>query len=155
MSSIKLRNEYKGAIDSNKAEYFKMNKEVDKLDLMIKKERLIDKTTDSDLGSEESDKYNYLSGKVNKQNNNLNKANQMGNEIVTTQGKTMEELIRQREKLKSANNTISEVEQTLSLHDQFVACMNNRELFAKLKLVFVIVLLGIANLIVLNIKLFK
>ncbi len=153
MSSIKIRSEHKGAIESNKAEYYKMLKEVDKLDNLLKKERLIDKTTDADLENE-NDKYNYLSGKIKKQNNNLSKANQMGNEIIGNQNLTMEELVRQRNKLNSANSGLEEVEHNLSLHDQFIGVMNNRELYSKLKMVFIIILLFIANMIVLKIKLF-
>jgi chromosome segregation ATPase len=153
MSTINIRKENKGAIDSNKAEYYKMIKEIEKLEINIKKERLLDKANDMDIETE-NDKYDYLGGKLKKQNNSLNKANNVGNEVINTQAKTMEELVRQRTKLTTANDGLNEVEQNLSLHDQFVGVMNDRELYTKLKLVFVIVVLSIANLIVLRIKLF-
>ena len=131
-----------------------MMKDVEKIDTQLKKEKLIDKSIEAEHEMEnDSDKFNYLSGKINKQNNSLNKASQMGKEITSTQNKTLDELVRQRNKLQHTNNLVTEVEHTLSLHDQLVGVMGNRELYNKLKLVGIVVLLFIADVIVLSIKL--
>ncbi len=129
-----------------------MIKEIDKIHNQIKKERLIDKSIEVDHENE-GDKYNYLNNKLNRQNKNLAKAQQMGVDINTTQDKTLMELQRQKDKLRNANDMMGEVEQTLSLHDQIVGVMSNRELFNKLKLVAIVLMLFIADLLVLYIKL--
>ena len=150
MVTDKIRHEYIGAIRSNKTEYDKMIKEIDKIHNQLKKERLLDNTVEPE---NEGDKYNYLNKKMLKQNNNLVRAQQMGNEITETQDKTLEELVRQKNKLKGANEMMGEVEQSLSLHDQLLGVMSNRELFNKLKLVSIVILLLFADLLVLYIKL--
>jgi hypothetical protein len=127
-----------------------MVKEIDKIHNQLKKEKLIDYQVEHE---NEGDKYNYLSNKLNKQNNNLAKAQKMGVEITNTQDKTLEELVRQKNKLKGANDMMGEVEQKLSLHDQILGVMSNRELFNKLKLCLIAVLLLFADLLVLYIKL--
>jgi hypothetical protein len=128
-----------------------MIKDIEKIDLQLKKERLIDKSTDDQEDSGE--KFNYLHGKINKQNIQLNNAVKMGKEITTNQDLTYIELKNQRDKLQKANNMMTEVEQTLSLHDQLVGVINNRDLFNKLKLVVIVALLFIADVLVLYIKL--
>jgi hypothetical protein len=127
-----------------------MVKEIDKIHNQLKKEKLLDYQVEPE---NEGDKYNYLSNKLNKQNNNLAKAQQMGLDITSTQDKTLEELVRQKNKLKAANDMMGEVEQKLSLHDQILGVMSNRELFNKLKLCLIAVLLLFADLLVLYIKL--
>src|SRR5690606_34198172 len=102
----------------------KMVREIDKLDTQLKEELLIDKTTEID-NDDGSDQYNYLAHKVGKQNRNLNKANELGKEITTTQDRTREELYRQRNKLTHTNEVVGEVEQTLSVLDQITQVMNN------------------------------
>ncbi len=128
-----------------------MIKDIEKIDLQLKKERLIDKSTDDHEDSGE--KFNYLHGKINKQNNQLNNAVKMGKEITKNQDLTYIELKNQRDKLQKANNMMTEVEQTLSLHDQLVGVVNNRDLFNKLKLVLIVALLFLADVLVLYIKL--
>jgi hypothetical protein len=127
-----------------------MVKEIDKIHNQLKKEKLLDYQVEPE---NEGDKYNYLSNKLNKQNNNLAKAQQMGLDITNTQDKTLEELVRQKNKLKGANDMMGEVEQKLSLHDQILGVMSNRELFNKLKLCLIAILLLFADLLVLYIKL--
>jgi hypothetical protein len=153
MSSIKIRNEYKGAIDSNKSEFIKSLREIEKLDQQIKKEKLIDKTTDPDFENE-SLKYQYLNKRLQSQNTNLTHASTTANDITTSQTRTLEELYRQKKKLISTNETVTEIEKTLSLHDQIFQVMNNRELFNKFKLVLIAALLFLANFIVIYIKFF-
>jgi hypothetical protein len=133
-----------------------MTKDIDKIDLQLKKDRLIEKNleTHSD-GDRNDDKYDYLGNKITKQNKNLKKAEKMGKEIENTQNLTYEELRRQRERLQHTNGVVTEVEETLSLHDQLFGVMNNRELYNKLKLVVVIALLFLADILVLWIKVLK
>lgn len=128
-----------------------MLKEIEKIETQLKKERLIDKSTEDneDSGNE---KYNYLNSKINKQNNQLNNALRTGKEITTNQNLTILELQNQKQKLINANKTMGEVEQTLSLHDQLVGVINNRELFNKLKLVAIIAMLFIADCLIIYVK---
>jgi hypothetical protein len=150
--SEKLRKEHIGAIKNNKFEYEKMLKEVEKLELDLKKEKLLDKSIQPD-NDDENEKLGKFSKKIDKQNKQLGKAARIGKEITTNQDMTLVELKRQRDKLEKTNNIVNEVENTLSLHDQLVGVMNNRELFNKLKLVGIVVLLFIADILVLYIKL--
>jgi len=128
-----------------------MLKEIEKIETQLKKERLIDKSTEDheDSGNE---KYNYLNSKINKQNNQLNNALRTGKEITTNQNLTILELQNQKQKLINANKMMGEVEQTLSLHDQLVGVINNRELFNKLKLVAIIAMLFIADCLIIYVK---
>ncbi len=150
MSSISIRNEHKGAIESSKSEYFKMFKEIEKLENYIKKERLIEKGMVDE--PDESENYNFLNNKIKNQNVNLKVANKEGSEVIDNQTNTMIELQRQRGKLENVNEDLGQVESSLSLHDQFVGVMKNRELCRKLKLVVIILLLFMANVIVLYLK---
>jgi hypothetical protein len=154
ISSIKIRNEYKGAIDNIKSEYLKTIKEVEKLEVVLNKERLIDTTSPPDFDMENSHKYQYLSSKLDDQNKTLKNVNQTGNEIIKTQQVTLNELDKQKNQIIKIDQTVGDVEHHLSLHDQIFEVMNNRELFNKLKLVLVVVLLLFADILVLYIKLF-
>ena len=58
----------------------------------------------------------------------------------------------QGERLAGINTKLVEIEQNLSLNEQIVGVMANRELFYKLKLGLIVMLLFIADLIVLYIK---
>lgn len=126
---------------------------MEKIDTQIKKEKLFENINDPEQESK-SDNLKFLSNRLDKQNNNLNKANLTGSNIIETQTRTAKELERQRGVLTNANDMITEVEKELSLHDQLVNVMNNRELFNKLKLVIVIALLFIADILILYIKFF-
>jgi hypothetical protein len=128
-----------------------MLKEIEKIETQLKKERLIDKSTE-DHEDSNSEKYNYLHGKINKQNTQLGNALRTGKEITTTQNLTFIELQNQKQKLMNANKMVGEVEQTLSLHDQLVGVINNRELFNKLKLVAIVAMLFIADCLVVYVK---
>jgi len=150
--SEKFRKEYIGAIKNNKFEYEKMLKEIEKLELDLKKEKLIDKSTQP-YDEDENEKLGKFSKRIDKQNNQLTKAARIGKEITTNQDMTLVELKRQRDKLEKTNNIVNDVENTLSLHDQLVGVMNNRELFNKLKLVGIVVLLFIADILGIYIKL--
>jgi len=154
ISSIKIRNEYKGQIDNCKSEYLKTIKEVEKLEIILNKERLIDSTTPSDFDMENSHKFQFLNSKLEDQNKTLRGANKTGNEIIKTQTVVLNELDKQKNQIVKIDQTVSEVEEHLSIHDQIFQVMNNRELYNKLKLVVVIVLLLFADILVLYIKLF-
>lgn len=154
MSSIKIRNDFKGAVDNCKSEYLKAIKDIDKLEVIFNKERLIESTTHSDFDMENAHKYQFLNSKLDDQNKTLGDANKTGNEIIKTQTIILNELDKQKNQLDKIDQTVSEVEEHLSIHDQIFQVMNNRELFNKLKLVVVVVLLLFADILVLYIKLF-
>lgn len=105
-----------------------------------------------DEPDDNSDKYKLLNNKLDKQNNDLVKAKNIHHNIIDTQTKTAEALVDQRKRLENTKAKLEEVEQTLSIQDQIFGVMNNRELYSKAKLVFIIILLFFANLIVLYIK---
>jgi hypothetical protein len=154
ISSIKIRNEYKGDIDSCKSEYLKTIKELDKLEVTLNKERLIESTTNSDFDKDNAQKYKILDSKLSEQNKTLKSANKMGDDIVKTQANTLYELDRQKNQIIKIDGTLSEVEEQMSIHDQIFGVMNNRELFNKLKLFVIVALLFFADILVLYIKLF-
>ena len=153
-SSIKIRNEYKGEIDNCKSEYLKTIKELDKFEVTLNKERLVESSTNNDFDKDNARKYKILDSKLSDQNTTLKNANRMGDVIVITQANTLKELDRQKNQITKIDENVSEVEEQMSIHDQIFHVMNNRELFNKLKLVLVVALLFFADILVLYIKLF-
>lgn len=151
-----MRREHKGTIDSLKSEYDKNVKEIKKMEEKVKEERLMEKTVDPDfenINNKNNDKRKYMANKINTTTDTLRSAIVMSSEAIRNQERTTEEIIRQNGVLRETNMKVDEVYQELSLHDQIFGVMANRELFNKMKLVFVIALLFVADLIVLYIKL--
>jgi Skp family chaperone for outer membrane proteins len=144
----RLRQEYKGTIDSVISEYNKMLRDVDKEEQSIRKEILLISGSDQ----EKQHKYDQWNKKLDHGTKSLEESTRTGNEITTRTDQTLTELVNQRRRLENTNIKLGEAEQTLSLHDQIFDVMKNRELYNRLKLVIIVVLLGLANIIVLYIK---
>jgi hypothetical protein len=126
--------------------------DVQKLDLSLKNEKLLERSVDPNYESE-SHKNKFLAKKVEKTTNNLGKANNTANEIIDRDKMTAKELEQQRRRMEHVNEELGEVESKLSLLQQIFGVLENKELANKLKLLFIVILLGIANLIILYIKL--
>jgi hypothetical protein len=147
--STKMRNEYKGTIDTNKSELIKIKSDINKLEYRLKKENLLIDSKDEDEKFEKNRKLK----KIDNQNDELDTVYKMQKDIYSTNEKTILTLKKGEETILRTIGKTEEVEQALSLHDQIFQVMNNRELFNKLKLVMIVALLAIADLIILYIKL--
>jgi hypothetical protein len=146
----KVRNEFKTNVDSLKSELIKNRTDISKLELKLKKENLL---VDSKEDSEE-DMAKAKVNKVNRQNNNLDTVISMQKEIISTNNGTMISLVNQGQTIDRSIKKTQEIDSVLSLHDQVLGVMSNRELKNKLMQWIIVILLFIANLIILYIKLY-
>ncbi len=147
--STKMRNEYKGAIDTNKSELIKIKSDINKLEYRLKKENLLIDSKDEDEKFEKNRKLK----KIDNQNDELDTVYKIQKDINSNNEKTILILKKGEETILRTIGKTEEVEQALSLHDQIFQVMNNRELFNKLKLALIVALLFIADLTILYIKL--
>ena len=154
MISNNMRREHKSQIDSVKTDFFKIMKEIDKIDQQIKQERLFEKTVDEDFDNSK-DKNKFLAKKLDNQNNDLTKALLLSKETETNIKNTTKEIVRQNNIISNTNTKVDDIQKTLSLQDQIFGVMRNRELGNKIKLISIIALLFVANLLVLYLKFSK
>lgn len=152
MVSPNVRRDNKGAVEAVRIELNKAKVELSKLDQQLKADRLMDKSAENDYEND-SDKKRFIANKIERNTNNLSMANNMANSIIDTNKVTVVELQNQRQRMNNVNKELGEVESKLTLLGQVFDVMKNKELFNKLKLVLIVVLLGLANLIVLYLKL--
>ena len=75
-----------------------------------------------------------------------------GDNIIKINQNTIGHLNNQGERLHGINKDLANIEQNLSVTDQIIGVMGNRDLFYKLKLVAMMILLFIADIIILYFK---
>ena len=146
-SSGNIRQQYKGKIESNRIEYKKLLKEIDKLDTQIKSELF--PSNNKPLGDQ---KYNMLNDKLIGNTNKLINSSKTANEIEERDKLTVEELKRQGNVLLNVRNKIDIVESNLTLIQQINDIMNYSDLFYRFKLVLIIIGLFFAIIFVLYMK---
>ena len=147
-SSGNIRQQYKGKIESNRIEYKKLIKEIDKLDLQIKSS-LFPSNNNKPLGDQ---KYNILNEKLIGNTNNLIASSKTANEIEERDKLTAEELKRQGNVLMNVRSKIDVVESNLTLIQQINDIMNYSDLFYRFKLVLIAIGLFFAIVFVLYMK---
>ena len=149
--SEKLRSEYKSQFENLKNENNKLQSDVEKIETKIKKEFLT-LNQPYPISKDESEKLKFLAKKIDDQNQDLTQTNKTQNNIIDIQQNTIMNLNDQGERLVGINTKLGEIENNLSLNDQIVGVMANRELFYKFKLFIIVALLFIADIIILYIK---
>jgi hypothetical protein len=143
-----IRQQFKGKIESNRIEYQKLIKEIDKLDLQIKSS-LFPSNNNKPLGDQ---KYNILNEKLIGNTNNLIASSKTANEIEERDKLTAEELKRQGNVLMNVRSKIDVVESNLTLIQQINDIMNYSDLFYRFKLVLIAIGLFFAIVFVLYMK---
>ena len=146
-SSGNIRQQYKGKIESNRIEYKKLLKEIDKLDTQIKSELF--PSYNKPLVDQ---KYNMLNDKLIGNTNKLINSSKTANEIEERDKLTAEELKRQGNVLMNVRSKIDVVESNLTLIQQINDIMNYSDLFYRFKLVLIIIGLFFAIIFVLYMK---
>lgn len=124
-----------------------MLKEIDKLKMQLQTETL--------LSSKTHNNYNdptFLTGKIDKNTNNLMYSKTITQETVNRDKLTAQELEKQGNQLMDIHHTIGTAEENLTLVQQITDVMKYNDLFYRLKLYVVVILLGLANIIVLFLK---
>jgi hypothetical protein len=148
----KKRNEYKTTIDSNKFEFNKIPKDIEKLETQLKKDKLILKSIESPQGKTGSTGYQKNSEQLDDQEQSINIINNTHTQIIDRDKETLIALNEQGNRIKKITNDLHEVEHELSIQEQLNEVLSNNDLKNRLKLVFVVLLLGFADLLILYIK---
>ena len=143
-----IRQQFKGKIESNRIEYKKLIKEIDKLDLQIKSS-LFPSNNNKPLGDQ---KYNILNEKLIGNTNKLINSSKTANEIEERDKLTAEELKRQGNALMNVRSKIDVVESNLTLIQQINDIMNYTDLFYRFKLILIAIGLFFAIVFVLYMK---
>jgi hypothetical protein len=150
----KMRNEFRAQMDSIKNDHKKISYEIDKVEMKTKQDFLtVNPNREMPIPKDEKERLKNLANKLDNQNKDLSDVNKTQNNIVSLQENTLLNLNDQGNRLAGINTKLVEIEENLSLNEQFVGVMANRELFYRLKLALIVFLLFIADIIVLYIKL--
>ena len=123
-----------------------MMKEIDRFDSQIKAESLLRSKTTNYTNP------NQLISKIDNNTNNLMLSKAMTIETVNRDKLTAQELEKQGNQLMGIHNTIGVAESKLTVVQQITDIMKYNDLFYRLKLYIVVVLLFFANIIVLYLK---
>ena len=136
-SSGKVRLQFKSAIESSRIEYKKILKEIDKLDTLLKQTNIT---------------QGYITSKIESNTNKLIDSKTISEEIVSRDKLTAQELERQGQQLLNIHSSLAVVDSNLTIVQQITAVMKRKDLFYKLKLYLIIIVLFLANLLILIIK---
>jgi hypothetical protein len=146
-SSGSIRQQFKGKIESNRIEYKKLLKEIDKIDSQIKSSLF--PSNNIPLNDQ---KYNVLNDKLIGNTNKLINSSKTANEIEERDKLTAEELKRQGNALMNVRSKIDVVESNLTLIQQINDIMNYTDLFYRFKLILIAIGLFFAIVFVLYMK---
>ena len=100
----------------------------------------------------ESDPNKRIKNTMEEQKKDVNEIGKSLNRTIATSTAAMTTLQEQKQQILGIIDQTHEAEKELSLHDQFFGVMANRELFNRLKLAAMAVLLFIAIILVIYIK---
>ena len=142
-----IRQQFKGKIESNRIEYKKLLKEIDKIDSQIKSSLF--PSNNIPLNDQ---KYNVLNDKLIGNTNKLINSSKTANEIEERDKLTAEELKRQGNALMNVRSKIDVVESNLTLIQQINDIMNYTDLFYRFKLILIAIGLFFAIVFVLYMK---
>ena len=146
-SSGSIRQQFKGKRESNRIEYKKLLKEIDKIDSQIKSSLF--PSNNIPLNDQ---KYNVLNDKLIGNTNKLINSSKTANEIEERDKLTAEELKRQGNALMNVRSKIDVVESNLTLIQQINDIMNYTDLFYRFKLILIAIGLFFAIVFVLYMK---
>ena len=137
-------------ISSHKIEFNKTKEEIKTLENKIKLQ-LIGNVPNYIYKEEERDN-NLLKDKIENNTNNIVETTKTANEIIDRDKMITTELKRQGNALLDIHLKMGETEENLSIVQQLRQVMQNNDLFYRLKLYAMAILLFIANIIILFIK---
>ena len=137
-------------ISSHKIEFNKTKEEIKTLENKIKL-HLIGNVPNYIYKEEERDN-NLLKDKIENNTNNIVETTKTANEIIDRDKMITTELKRQGNALLDIHLKMGETEENLSIVQQLRQVMQNNDLFYRLKLYAMAILLFIANIIILFIK---
>ena len=137
-------------ISSHKIEFNKTKEEIKTLENKIKLQ-LIGNVPNYIYKEEERDN-NLLKDKIENNTNNIVQTSKTANEIIDRDKMMTTELKRQGNVLLDIHLKIGETEENLSIVQQLRQVMQNNDLFYRLKLYAMAILLFIANIIILFVK---
>lgn len=148
--SANLRSQFRGSIEEKKTKLIRLKKDFER---ELERRRLQEISRDSDLneknfkrkllGTERLDEMNSRMGKVGDRMGEINRNFAVAANELNDQEKAMDRII---EKTNSTN-------EKLTVHQQILGVMQNRELWRKLKLILIVGVLIVGNIVVLVIKL--
>ena len=137
-------------INSNKIEFNKINEEIKTLENKIKLQLI---GNDSKfIYNEEEINNDLLKDKIENNTNKIIQSTQTANEIIGRDKMITTELKRQGDVLLGIHLKMGETEENLSIVQQLRQVMQNNDLFYRLKLYAMAILLFIANIIILFVK---
>jgi len=137
-------------INSHKLEFNKIKEEIKTLENKIKLQ-LIGNNTKYEYREEQIDN-NALKDKIENNTNKIVETTKAANEIIDRDKMVTTELKRQGNVLLDIHLKMGEAEENLSIVQQLRQVMQNNDLFYRLKLYAMAILLFIANIIILFIK---
>ena len=137
-------------INSHKLEFNKIKEEIKTLENKIKLQ-LIGNNTKYEYREEQIDN-NALKDKIENNTNKIVETTKAANEIIDRDKMVTTELKRQGNVLLDIHLKMGETEENLSIVQQLRQVMQNNDLFYRLKLYAMAILLFIANIIILFIK---
>jgi predicted RNase H-related nuclease YkuK (DUF458 family) len=137
-------------INSHKLEFNKIKEEIKTLENKIKLQ-LIGNNTKYEYREEQIDN-NALKDKIENNTNKIVETTKAANEIIDRDKMITTELKRQGNVLLDIHLKMGEAEENLSIVQQLRQVMQNNDLFYRLKLYAMAILLFIANIIILFIK---
>ena len=137
-------------INSHKLEFNKIKAEIKTLENKIKLQ-LIGNNTKYEYREEQIDN-NALKDKIENNTNKIVETTKAANEIIDRDKMITTELKRQGNVLLDIHLKMGEAEENLSIVQQLRQVMQNNDLFYRLKLYAMAILLFIANIIILFIK---
>jgi len=137
-------------ISSHKIEFNKTKEEIKTLENKIKLQ-LIGNAPNYIYKEEERDN-NLLKDKIENNTNNIVQTSKTANEIIDRDKMITTELKRQGNVLLDIHLKMGETEENLSIIQQLRQVMQNNDLFYRLKLYAMAILLFIANIIILFVK---
>ena len=146
-SKPEIRKEFKGVISTNKLQYKKLVDECKEIEGVlrlgsgIKEEGRINQTSSL-----------FLQSKIDANSSSLLEGSKTAEEIITRDKMTVAELQKQGEILLGIDQKVNEAEENLTVVEQIRQVMQNNELFYRLKLWAMVVLLFFANILMLIIK---
>ena len=149
-SSGKTRSEYRGMINSHKIEFNKIKEEIKNLENKIKLQ-LIGNDSKYVYKEEERDN-NALKEKIENNTTRIAQTTKTADEIIGRDKMITSELKRQGDALLNIHLKMGETEENLSIVQQLRQVMQNNDLFYRLKLYAMAILLFIANIIILFVK---
>lgn len=140
---VSSRKDYKSKMDNSKIKLNQTRRKVEKLEDEFNKKQ---NEKEEPLLVKHNVKFTQMKEDVNKE---IDVAKDTSNNLDIG----IDALRQQRDKIEMNRRKIENINESLSLHDQFMSVVNNRAMFNKVKLYFIVLMFFIGDLLMLYIKL--